>query len=542
MPETDIFFESATPQLYRKNAFRIAGLFADATPREIAKYEEKRRMLERLGAKPEFKGPLPLDPLPDEDNIREAMQRLRDPERRLIDEFFWFWPQEVGRSKQDNALEAALINSDIQTAADIWIKQEKSSEANVSVHNVAVLYHCIALDFEQDALVRPLLQEDMDILAEYWKDSYNRWQFLIRYDSFWKRLKSRIKELNYPSLTDETADDIKKTLSEILLFINAQLAVRFAEKGDKINAARQIQIIKNSGLRGAEEAAFKRATEPLRRRSKSLCQNLATQSASDVDHSDTQVERFLDTMETILIILDNILPKDDMIRINTHDEAALAAFNGIIAFVNKTKEFKKAFDVLQRIKKMASSNAVIARIQENIQVIESNMPYTTCWFCKKSKPSPEAEITVDMYGEVKRDYVSGQVSWKQFPVKVPRCLRCKTEHGKIFPHASSQAGGGCMAGCMTGCLSNILSLGLLACLLWTGANMMASMSILVVLAFFIGWKIFKSYSGDEGKKFIVKEKWVAEPIHAKYQFPTVKELKAKGWNEGTQPPGNYQRI
>ena len=533
MPETDIFFESATPSLYRKNAFRIAGLFADATPKEIAKYEEKRQMLERLGKKTELKSPLPLDPPPDEDSIREAMQRLRDPERRLIDEFFWFWNQEIGRGNQDNALVAALVNGDIQGAVDIWINQERASEANVSVHNVAVLYHCIALDFEQDALLRPLLHEDMEILAGYWKDSYKRWQFLIGYDPFWKRLKSRIKELNYPSLTDETADNIKRTISEILLFINAQLAVKFAEKGDTANAARQIQIIKNSGLRDGEGAALKRATEPLRRRAKSLCQSVGAQSAADVEHSDKQIERFLDAVENLLLTMDNILPATDMIRINTHDEAALAAFNGIIAFVNKTKEYQKALPVLQRAQKMASSSAVIARFQENIKAIETNL----CWFCKRNNPDPNSEVAVNMYGEVKNDYTTGKVAWKYYTVKVPRCQRCRTEHGKMFSGIPIQAG----TGCMTGVITFMLTLGLMACLLWTGAHMFVSMAILAVLAIFIGRTIYKSYPTEEGKKFILKEKWVTAPLSSKNQYPIIKELKSKGWNEGTyQPPGGYQ--
>ena len=55
-----------------------------------------------------FFGPLSIKPPPSLDEIREAMQRLRDPEKRLVAEFLcflWFWPEGFGQSKSDTAIE-----------------------------------------------------------------------------------------------------------------------------------------------------------------------------------------------------------------------------------------------------------------------------------------------------------------------------------------------------------------------------------------------------------------------------------------------------
>ena len=88
---------AASPELYRVNAFRITGLPVDATARDIAKQLEKMKIAEKLGAATTRQGgPLPLVPPPDLDAVRQAMQRLRDPEGRLVDEFFWFWPSPPG--------------------------------------------------------------------------------------------------------------------------------------------------------------------------------------------------------------------------------------------------------------------------------------------------------------------------------------------------------------------------------------------------------------------------------------------------------------
>src|SRR5438876_12431322 len=82
----------ATKDLFHKNAFWITGLPVDAKPRDLAKHAEKLKVLAELGQGPQPRAAFLLDPATTSDDIRDAIQRLKDPEKRLIDEFFWFWP------------------------------------------------------------------------------------------------------------------------------------------------------------------------------------------------------------------------------------------------------------------------------------------------------------------------------------------------------------------------------------------------------------------------------------------------------------------
>jgi hypothetical protein len=86
--------EAAHTNIYRQSPFRITGLPVDASVKAISKHADKLKMMEELG---QGQGANPaafaLNPPPSVDQIRESIQRLKDPEHRIIDEFFWFWPE-----------------------------------------------------------------------------------------------------------------------------------------------------------------------------------------------------------------------------------------------------------------------------------------------------------------------------------------------------------------------------------------------------------------------------------------------------------------
>src|SRR5688572_27031454 len=97
--------DACSPRVYRNNAFRITGLPVDASTRDIKRRIDDLRAAEEMGGgADEHSHAFALDPIPSLEDIREAARRLQDPERRLIEEFFWFWPMEWGKGKSDLAL------------------------------------------------------------------------------------------------------------------------------------------------------------------------------------------------------------------------------------------------------------------------------------------------------------------------------------------------------------------------------------------------------------------------------------------------------
>jgi hypothetical protein len=223
---------AATPEMFRANAFRITGLPVDATTRVIIKHADKLKMMEELGqGKRAHTRAFALTPPPGVDQIRDAIQALRDPERRIVDEFFWFWPDAFGSSAQDPAIQALAVG-ERETALEIWTLKEASPTAGVTaMHNVAVLWKLVALEWEEYAGQEQVDNERRRKIEGYWRNAFKRWDLLAADDLLWERVSARARQLDDPCRTTGFVSKTPATLLQALDKINAELAIRYAESG-----------------------------------------------------------------------------------------------------------------------------------------------------------------------------------------------------------------------------------------------------------------------------------------------------------------------
>lgn len=141
--------DAATKDLFRKNAFRITGLPVDAPPRVVSKHVKDLMVRVEVGQDEQAQtAALAMTPPPTLEEIHEAIKKLKDPERRLIDEFFWFWPLEAENTIPDPALEV-LASGNADAALKIWAANEANlSRGVVATHNIALFWQLRALDLE----------------------------------------------------------------------------------------------------------------------------------------------------------------------------------------------------------------------------------------------------------------------------------------------------------------------------------------------------------------------------------------------------------
>ena len=413
----------AVPTLYRSNAFRTIGLRIDASASDVARRSERLRTNETPGAATvPSESALPLDPAPDGDAIREALQRLRDPGHRLVEELFWFWPIDTAQ-REDPALEA-LTAGDTTTAVQIW-----RQHGGIGAHNLAVLFHATALDL--DLSPEPLKADAQKRRDRCWSESFSSWKTVIDSEEFWSRLTARIRELQDPRLTSGTGRRIRAALPRTLLSISARLAVSAAERQSSDDSARHITCMNESGFTAAAaEQAVREALTPLRQRVQSLCQSAETEARASPEHADQAAIGLLDATAPLLAAFD-LLREGEATREAVHDEVALRALACQITYGRKTADWEGSLVLLHRIVTVAASAPARSNIARNLEIVEQNVEFTqeysTCWFCRRREPVGAADAEVKMHGNVTRTRIATgvQVNWSKLTVKVPRCEVCR---------------------------------------------------------------------------------------------------------------------
>ncbi|MEA3401469.1 MAG: hypothetical protein U9R79_09550 [Armatimonadota bacterium] len=524
----EALLELARPEIYCENPFRLLEVPIDASSRDISRRSRRQQIMEKYGGggRQGTASGLSLQLSAEEDQVQAAQQRLRDPERRLIDELFWIWPEEPGKSKRDQAI-MALGRGDLNEAGRLWREREEAGDSDgVATHNLAVIYHVLALDWELRALEASITAEQRKRQHAYWKQALPRWQELEKKEFFWSRLADRVRELNDPRLTTGTARRIRTSLPVALLLINAQLGLRAARAGDRNWAREHAKLIWNSGWgQEAIDEALSRALRPLRDRVKSLCQQARTNSDADPAGGDAVVQELIHGTRQPLRIMDYMLPRGNPMRQAAHDEVANAALEVQVKFGRETEDWQRSEELLKSAAAVAEGQATRERLEDNLNTVRENARYKRlverCFFCTRAADDG-AELEVQMYGNITRTPTleGTHVEWQKAVISVPRCNRCKKAHGKAV-------GLPCGLGC-AGAIAALIIAGIVSSV--TGDSDAAAAAWLVgtfvlgVGGAVMGWAMGQAQRG-------------VKPIEHRDKYPPIRELISKGWQFGEGPSG-----
>jgi hypothetical protein len=422
-----ILTDSLVPALYDRNGFRVLDLPADATAREISRRKQtiEKALTHELPIPPGPGRYFPLTPAPDQFAVRDAMQRLSDPERRLIDELFWFWPHRQGQASDDTALSRLRAAAD-KEAESLWLEQETDhSESSVSTHNLALLYHFRAIEMELSLLKAAPGELKVDGLVKVWDKSFRRWRSLSTQEGFWTRLTSRIRELDDPRLTAGTARRIRAALPSALLSICGQLALQAVEGGRKETASRLVEIINKSGFSESDvKEGLRTAVDPVRNRIKALCKAAELASENDPVHADQACQQLLANAKPLLDGLDCLLPRNHPTRELAYDDVADRALRCQVAFAKKTKDWKRSVLLLDQALHFAASESTRKELQEQLQSVRKNADEKDDFCGEGYYDTPPA-----LLGELEkiRDLAEGQKSYDQAVLRLDQLLAGKSD-------------------------------------------------------------------------------------------------------------------
>jgi hypothetical protein len=368
--ECKALLDAATRELFENNAFRITGLAVDATSREIAKHAHKVTVMHGLGMANATAFPLKVPPTLDE--IRESFEKLNKfPERRMVDEFFWFWPGEFGESSSDPAIQA-LAAGKSETAAQIWASAETNPTMGiVAKHNLAVLSHLRALEFENDGIVGEI---DAKSRGEIWKNSYKRWEGLIPDDAFWDKVSDRIRQIDDPGLTTGFARRMRATLPIALIKINAELALAWAKAGRSDLAKVHAEVMRESNQgTDAVTKAGELVLAPTIARVREHIKRANQHTESDPGTAGQVARDLISEALSLVEIFDWFFGEGDHPTKDLLEEVAITSINTLVGYQKKTWDDQTFIELLERTLPLTQTDQRRSLILYNIGVGKKNL-------------------------------------------------------------------------------------------------------------------------------------------------------------------------
>jgi TPR repeat protein len=374
--ECKALFEACTPHLYVHNAFRISGIPADASTRDIKRRMDDLKAAAEMGdLKNELIHAFALDPIPSLDQIRDAVQRFQEPEHRIIDEFFWFWPYEPGKSTIDPALRA-LGKCDYNSAYRIWseaLSDNHAPKSTVAKHNLAVMYHIKTLDSEQEALKGKLSAEELVTLSKGWRTCFKWWKQLADDETLWSLVADRIRTVNDQRLTTGFARRMRTTLPDAMDKINAMLAIDFAESGKLSQATNHINYIKE--IRQGKDnvpRTLSIVTKPHKARVTSAVEKATSIAETKPAQAAKSAFELLQAISEPLKVIQIILPPEDHERIDLCDTVVDACLTCQIAYAREIEDWTTSLEILEAASKYAASKETKERLADNRSIVSTN--------------------------------------------------------------------------------------------------------------------------------------------------------------------------
>jgi hypothetical protein len=367
--------DAATKSLFRENAFRVTGLRVDATAREVTRHVAKLKLMEELGqGQNAHTGVFALTPPPSLDEIRDALQKLKDPEQRLIDEFFWFWPEEFSQEEPDEGIRAVQRGAADQAVAFWSPREDGPTNGVVAKHNLAVLYHLCAVEWESHAIHTEPDESRRRQTEQYWKGSLTRWEGLLADDHFWEKLASRIRQTDDPRLNTGFGRRMRASLPDAVNRINVEIALAYAAAGKLEDGRRHVRFIRETHrgwttLEKAARTALAPATARLNQQIKQAREDAATNPAK----ADEAANALISQAQPLLDIFDLFFGEQEHSEKELLDEAATACVGCSVAYQRQTGDNETFLALLERALPLADSVEVRRRIEDNIGIAKRNL-------------------------------------------------------------------------------------------------------------------------------------------------------------------------
>lgn len=334
------------------SSYNILGLDNTSSEKEILRRSKEISNLIKIDETPNFDIDIGnVKSLRTEQNVKEALQHLSEPKKRVKEYFFWF-------DIQDSTDEDAVSNvrdENYSHAIKVWKEgiEKDNSKGIFYKKNLAILYILLLSIEEQD--------------ENYVKESLDLWGELIKSEKFWENYIKFYKLKDHLNTSTSILDDFKKQVSRYLSDIYTELS----QKSKKNYLS---EFTKVFGVKG--ERLEKSILNPIYNNINDAVEELESMKISEdglVDEEEmikvkNLIKKFQDELNKIV----ELGLYDDSQTKLIRDRAANAIRKVVLDIYNNLRETDKSIALLNIALKICGTDSLVHKLEQEIKTLEKN--------------------------------------------------------------------------------------------------------------------------------------------------------------------------
>lgn len=334
----------------KNNAYYILGLDTSASQRDILR--RSKEIINRLKIEDVPTYDLDFDIFDDfrtEESVKEAVQKLTSPKKRIKEYFFWF---QIADNIDEQAA-GLLNNKDYAEASRVW---QHNSEKNTTKSflykkNLAIL-HSVLL-FKKDS------KTNLEQSLKLWKE-------LIDSDKFWGAFTKIYKLHDELDTSQEIIDEFKSNVISHVADIYTELG-QFHNSSTYV--AESSRILEAKG-----KATEKIVLNPIYQSVAETVEKLESLKVSEdgiIDKKEAQtIKELVEKLQKDFNKLIEIGLYDDSQTKTMRDRAANAIRVVVLDLHNNLSETDKAIALMNVALKIAGTAGTVAKVKHDIDVLE----------------------------------------------------------------------------------------------------------------------------------------------------------------------------
>lgn len=339
--------------ILKNNAFHVLGLDTSSSEKDILKRSKEILNRLRIDDTPEYDLDIGLfSDFRNEDSVKDALQRLQAPKKRIREYFFWF---QIADSIDEQVLSLFKLK-DYLNAIRTWeiASENESTKGLFYKKNLAILF-CLVLSTEDN--------------REYLKSSLAAWKELIDSDKFWSSFSKVYRLHDEQTASEDIILEFKKHAVESLSDIYTELH-QIHKNNDYINEFQKVFSIKGDKIEKSVLApayqAINSAVEGLEK------MEVSKDGKFDKNESETIKIHVASVQEELNKLIDLGLYEDSQTKI-MRDRAANALRSIVIDLHNNLSELEKSKKLLEIAVSIAGTDSLKNKLKTELEQIEKNV-------------------------------------------------------------------------------------------------------------------------------------------------------------------------